>query len=106
MLALQLTPQAVLDRALTSTQPLQTFLVTLDQIGGYKEDPLRKKSSLLALIGGAAGLASAYACIDMLVASLASELPRAAEVSIDGVPISRIFRTTDFGLLQSSYEGS
>ena len=41
---------AALDRALTSTQPLQTFLVTLDQVGGYKEDPLRKKSLLLAMI--------------------------------------------------------
>jgi sugar/nucleoside kinase (ribokinase family) len=50
MLALQLTPQVVLDKALASAQPLQTFLVTLDQIGGYKEDPLRKKSSLLAMI--------------------------------------------------------
>jgi sugar/nucleoside kinase (ribokinase family) len=50
MLALQLTPQAVLGKALASAQPLQTFMVTLDQIGGYKEDPLRKKSSLLALI--------------------------------------------------------
>ncbi|MFC2053549.1 PfkB family carbohydrate kinase [Chloroflexota bacterium] len=50
MLALQLTPQAVLKKALTSAQPLQTFLVTLDQIGGYKEDPLRKKSGLLAMI--------------------------------------------------------
>lgn len=50
MLALQLTPQVVLDKALASTQSLQTFLVTLDQIGGYKEDPLRKKSLLLAMI--------------------------------------------------------
>jgi hypothetical protein len=50
MLALQLTPQAVLDRALASPQPLQTFLVTLDHVGGYKEDPLRKKSSLLAML--------------------------------------------------------
>ena len=50
MLALQLTPQTVLDKAIASTQPLQTFLVTLDQVGGYKEDPLRKKSLLLALI--------------------------------------------------------
>jgi sugar/nucleoside kinase (ribokinase family) len=50
MLALQLTPQVVLDEALSSAQPLQTFLVTLDQIGGYKEDPLRKKSNLLAMI--------------------------------------------------------
>jgi sugar/nucleoside kinase (ribokinase family) len=50
MLALQLTPQAVLKKSLESAQPLQTFIVLLDQIGGYKEDPLRKKSSLLALI--------------------------------------------------------
>jgi hypothetical protein len=49
MLALQLTPQAVLDKALASTQPLQTFLVTLDQVGGYKEDPVRNKSLLLAM---------------------------------------------------------
>ncbi|MCP4535859.1 MAG: hypothetical protein GY832_01830 [Chloroflexi bacterium] len=50
MLALQITPQAVLQRALASDQPLQTFLILLDHIGGYKKDPLRKKSSLLALI--------------------------------------------------------
>ena len=50
MLALQLTPQAVLDRALASTHPLQTFLLTLDHIGGYKEDPIRKKSLLLAML--------------------------------------------------------
>lgn len=50
MLALQLTPKVVLERATVSTQPLQTVLALLDLIGGYKEDPLRKKSSLLALI--------------------------------------------------------
>jgi sugar/nucleoside kinase (ribokinase family) len=50
MLALNLTPQAVLGKALASAQPLGTFIATLDHIGGYKEDPLRKKSSLLALI--------------------------------------------------------
>jgi hypothetical protein len=50
MLALGLTPQAIVDQALASPEPLQTFLRLLDQIGGYKEDPLRKKSSLLALI--------------------------------------------------------
>jgi len=50
MLAVSLTPQAVLGKALASAQPLQTFLVTPDQIGGYKEDPLRKKSLLLAMI--------------------------------------------------------
>jgi len=50
MLALGLTPRAVLQKALASAQPLQTLLVTLDQIGSYKKDPLRKKSGLLALI--------------------------------------------------------
>jgi sugar/nucleoside kinase (ribokinase family) len=50
MLALNLTPQRILDKALASAQPLQTFIDSLDQIGGYKEDPLRKKSSLLAMI--------------------------------------------------------
>ncbi len=50
MLALELTPQAVLDTAVASPEPLQTLMVLLDKIGGYKEDPLRKKSGLLALI--------------------------------------------------------
>jgi hypothetical protein len=50
ILALGLTPQTVLDKSLDSPQPLATFLELLDQIGGYKEDPLRKKSGLLATI--------------------------------------------------------
>ena len=50
MLALQRTPQSVLQKALASPDPIQTFLASLDQIGGYKEDPLRKKSNLLVLI--------------------------------------------------------
>ena len=50
MLALQLTPQVVLHKTLASPQPLPTFLQLLDKIGGYKDDPLRKKSGLLALI--------------------------------------------------------
>ena len=50
MLALGLTPQVILDHALASPEPLQTFIDLLDQIGGYKEDPFRKKSSLLAMI--------------------------------------------------------
>ncbi len=50
MLALQLTPSIVLRRALASAEPLSTFLRLLDHIGGYKEDPLRKKSTLLAVI--------------------------------------------------------
>jgi ribokinase len=50
MLALTLTPEAVLRSAQASSHPLRTLLAQLDQIGGYKEDPLRKKSGLLALI--------------------------------------------------------
>lgn len=50
MLALHLMPETVLEKSLASDQPLQTFLDLLDRIGGYKEDPLRKKSALLALI--------------------------------------------------------
>ena len=50
MLALQLTPQAIVEEARSSARPLRTFLARLDQIGGYKEDPLRKKSALLAKI--------------------------------------------------------
>ena len=50
MLALQLTPQAIIEEARASERPLHTFLARLDQIGGYKEDPLRKKSALLTKI--------------------------------------------------------
>lgn len=50
MLACQLTPHSLLQDALASGRPLQAFLASLDHIGGYKEDPLRKKSGLLALI--------------------------------------------------------
>jgi len=50
MLALQRTPQSVLQKALASPEPLKNFMAGLDQISGYKEDPLRKKSSLLVLI--------------------------------------------------------
>lgn len=50
MLALGLTPKAIVERANRSAKPLQTFLSILDHIGGYKADPLRKKASLLALI--------------------------------------------------------
>jgi len=50
MLALGLTPQSILQNAQNSATPLKTFLHDLDQIGGYKEDPLRKKSNLLALV--------------------------------------------------------
>lgn len=50
MLALNLTPNDVLRQAQESTLPLKTFLGLLDHIGGYKEDPIRKKAGLLALI--------------------------------------------------------
>ncbi|MBV5323100.1 MAG: hypothetical protein JZU60_04610, partial [Ilumatobacteraceae bacterium] len=50
MLALRLTPLAVLQKSQDSSSPLRTFTDLLDQISGYKEDPLRKKSGLLALI--------------------------------------------------------
>jgi len=50
MLALELTPLEVVRQAQASEKPLKTFFELLDHIGGYKEDPLRKKPGLLALI--------------------------------------------------------
>ncbi|MFN2189050.1 MAG: PfkB family carbohydrate kinase [Candidatus Promineifilaceae bacterium] len=50
MLALGVTPQDLLREAQNAEKPLAALLSFLDHIGGYKEDPLRKKSSLLALI--------------------------------------------------------
>ena len=50
MLALGLTPQTILAQARESTSPLRSLLRLLDQVGGYKEDPLRKKAGLLAII--------------------------------------------------------
>ncbi len=50
MLALALTPQSVLKQVGASTSPLRTLFRILDGVGGYKEDPLRKKAGLLAII--------------------------------------------------------
>ncbi len=50
MAALGLTPTSLLQIANTSQRPLATFLTQLDSVGGYKEDPWRKKSALLAAI--------------------------------------------------------
>jgi hypothetical protein len=50
MQALGWTPRAIIEQANAAAQPRQTFLSLLDHIGGYKEDPLRKKAMLLALI--------------------------------------------------------
>jgi ribokinase len=47
---LGLTPQDMLAAANASPCPPRTLLRLLDQVGGYKEDPLRKKSALLAMI--------------------------------------------------------
>ncbi len=48
--ALGWTPASIVERANAHPRPLAAFLEQLDQAGGYKEDPLRKKSVLLALI--------------------------------------------------------
>jgi ribokinase len=50
MEALCSSPADVIAHALASPRPLRTLLGRLDHIGGYKEDPLRKKSALLAMI--------------------------------------------------------
>ena len=50
MTALGLTPRTLLARATGSPHPIAALLAQLDHVGGYKEDPLRKKSALLALI--------------------------------------------------------
>lgn len=50
MLALELTPQTMLRTVNSSSDPVQTLLRVLDHVGGYKEDPLRKKSALLAAV--------------------------------------------------------
>lgn len=50
MLALDWTPAQIVARANASEKPVQSLLMQLDHVGGYKEDPLRKKSALLAII--------------------------------------------------------
>jgi sugar/nucleoside kinase (ribokinase family) len=48
--SMNVTPDQLVRLANESEQPRQTFLSLLNHIGGYKEDPLRKKAMLLALI--------------------------------------------------------
>jgi sugar/nucleoside kinase (ribokinase family) len=43
-------PAELLAEANASTRPVATLLGLLDHVSGYKEDPLRKKSALLALV--------------------------------------------------------
>jgi hypothetical protein len=50
MLALALTPHTAMQRISNSPAPLRALLQLLDHVGGYKEDPLRKKAGLLAII--------------------------------------------------------
>jgi hypothetical protein len=50
LISMELTSQTIIDQAKQSSKPLMTFLSILDHIGGYKEDPFRKKTNLLAMI--------------------------------------------------------
>ena len=50
MRALGLTPATLLAEVRADERPLARFLARLDGVGGYKEDPWRKKSALLAAI--------------------------------------------------------
>jgi hypothetical protein len=49
MRSLGYTTEHILNYTRKSSAPLKTFFRFLDQISGYKEDPLRKKAGLLAL---------------------------------------------------------
>jgi hypothetical protein len=49
MLNSGLTPQKLIEDSNQSEKPLGTFLSIIGGLGGYKEDPLQKKSNLLAL---------------------------------------------------------
>ena len=50
MEALGWTSAGIVEGANAAARPLAAFLQRLDHVGGYKEDPLRKKSALLATI--------------------------------------------------------
>jgi sugar/nucleoside kinase (ribokinase family) len=50
MADLGLTPEDLVALGAASPSPVGTLLQRLDHVGGYKEDPLRKKSALLTLI--------------------------------------------------------
>jgi sugar/nucleoside kinase (ribokinase family) len=50
MTSLGVGPQDLVSEANASDRPMKTLLESLDHVGGYKEDPLRKKSALLALV--------------------------------------------------------
>ncbi len=54
MTALGWSPASLVALANKSVRPLAALLASLDHVGGYKEDPLRKKAGLLALDSAAA----------------------------------------------------
>jgi putative ABC transport system permease protein len=64
---------------------------------------LLTESVLLAAVGGTAGLGLAYAGVQLLVAGMGSQLPRATEVNIDGVVLTfTILVTLVVGILVGS----
>ncbi|MGA1051766.1 MAG: carbohydrate kinase family protein [Ilumatobacteraceae bacterium] len=50
LVALHLDPDEIVAIAAASTRPVRSLMTLLDHVGGYREDPLRKKSALLAVI--------------------------------------------------------
>jgi hypothetical protein len=50
MQALGQTPATLMQKVNSSADPMSALLAQLDHVGGYKEDPLRKKAALLAII--------------------------------------------------------
>ena len=48
--ALALTAGELVDAAARSERPMRALLTLLDHVGGYREDPLRKKAALLGVI--------------------------------------------------------
>ena len=50
MSSLGVTADDLIDAANSAARPMQALLTLLDHVGGYREDPLRKKSALLGVI--------------------------------------------------------
>jgi len=50
MVSLGWSPRIIVEEANAGRRPLRRFLGLLDRVAGYKEDPLRKKSTLLGII--------------------------------------------------------
>jgi sugar/nucleoside kinase (ribokinase family) len=50
MVTLGLSPDDLVDAAAATTRPMMSLLRLLDHVGGYREDPLRKKAALVGVI--------------------------------------------------------